>query len=302
MAMDFSGIKKEAGRLASGGGFGQNLVKMPDGKGVLVLRLLSNPKFNAVSGGVFVRTRIHMINGKNIHCPRELGDDGYWRGPCPICEYYSLLWKTLKNKSPEEQEHDKAVARAIKPIERYYYNVIVRQEQDQETGAMLTNVGPKIFGCGKTLHEIIIEKLSESCDVTDPQNGMDFRVVKNIKKGPDGEYPDYVKSKFEEPSVAGTPEEVAKWAASLHNLCDLRKLLPYEELLFNLRVHFGMEKDNSVGFDVREFANATATTTVGTTAVAKPTVTTEEPEMPVTVGGGDQQLADDEFAAGLENL
>jgi hypothetical protein len=79
MALDFSKLRKENARLASGGGFWQNLVRMPEGKGVIVVRLLSKPGMD-----FFQRTRIHNVNGKNLHCPRELADDGFYRGPCPI--------------------------------------------------------------------------------------------------------------------------------------------------------------------------------------------------------------------------
>lgn len=301
MALDFGKLKKEAGRLATaGGGFGQNYVKMPDGKGVVVVRFLSKS-----GADFFQRTRIHNVNGKSVHCPRELEDDGFWRGPCPICEYYTLLWKNLKTKPADQQEHDKALARSIKPIERYYYNVIVRNEQDQETGEMLTNVGPKVLSIGKTLHEIIVEEITggtdgEQYDVTDAVTGKDFRIVKNIKKGPDGEYPDYVKSKFDVASPLGTPEEVEKWAAAMHNLGDLRKLIPYGDMLFQLRVHFGLEKDNSVGFDVSEFTKSNGNGAVTAPVASVQKTADAEVEEPATVGG--ESLADEEFIKGLDDL
>jgi hypothetical protein len=308
MALDLGKLQKEANRLATGGGFGQNLVRMPEGKGVVLLRLLSKPGTE-----FFQRTRIHNVNGKNIHCPRELADDGFYRGPCPICEYYTGLWKHLKNKPADEAEHDKTIARSIKPIERYYYNTIVRNELNQETGEMMTNVGPKILGVGKTLHEIVIDAIVGSNDsgekygdVTDPLTGRDFRIVKNLKKGPDGEYPDYVKSKFEAVSPLGTPEEVEKWLAAMHNLSDLRKLLSYEEMLHQLRIHFGIEKDTTVGFDMNEFNKVSGNGNGSTSASAPKVKVTEEeddePESVASVVGGDETLADADFIKGLGEM
>ena len=302
MSLDISKMRGEQKRLASGGAFGQSLVLMPPGKGVVLVRLLSRPGTD-----LFQRTRVHNVNGRNLHCPRELGEDQFWKGSCPICEYYSLLWKNLKNKTPDEQERDKATARAIKPVERYYYNVIVRNETDQESGEVRTNVGPKILAVGKTLHEIVIEGIvgsmdsDEHCDVTDPVAGKDLKIVKNIKKGSDMEYPDYAKSKFEGSSPLGTPEEVEKWLANLHNLADLRKVQPYNELLHQLRVHFGLEKDNSIGFDISEFNKVTGGN--GAASEAK-VVKTEEPveDNEAVTPAADDQLADDDFVKDLNDL
>ena len=99
MALNIENLSKERERLTTTGfGFRKNLVQMPEGKGVVPVRLLSSP-----DGDLFKGTRTHNVNGKNLHCPRELAPDGYYRGKCPICEYYNLLWKNSKTKAPEKQ-------------------------------------------------------------------------------------------------------------------------------------------------------------------------------------------------------
>jgi hypothetical protein len=312
MSLDLSSLKKEASRLTEGAGFGKNFVKMPQGKGVLVVRFLSVPE-----QPFFMRTRTHSVNGRSLHCPRELQDDGFWRGPCPICEYYSLLWKNSKSKSPEEAKKMQEQARAIRPVERYYYNVIVRKEVDSETGETRENVGPLILSVGKTLHEMIITEITGDeateteglGDVTDIVNGRDYKIVKGIKKSPDGEFPEYPKSKFMEPSPLGTPEQIEEWHKNVHNLSDLRKLLNYDELLKQMRIHFGLEKDESVGFDPTEFQKGSATTTQGVDVSSdadedEDEAPTKESKETADVNSldVDESLVDDDFIKDLEGI
>jgi hypothetical protein len=309
--LDLNELQNENERLtAESNNFSKNFVKLPDGKCVVTIRFLPpavGGKFGRVKNNLFQRTRLHMINGKAFHCPRELQSDGWFKGPCPICEYYTLLWKESKSKSPEESKHDQQLARQIKAVERYYYNCIVRSETDPDTGKTIENVGPKIFACGKTMHAKIItgivgsEELEEPGygDVTDPITGRDFKIIKGIKKGPDGVYPEYDKSKYMDPSPLGTPDQVQKWLEDLHDLQALRVLKSYDELHHQLRVHFGLAKDESIGFDVSEFR----------TGVPKSTVTVQKSadaddgvgDVDDSVGDVDASVVEDDFMKDLEN-
>ena len=309
--LDLEELQGETERLASqeGSGFGKNFMKLPDGKCVREIRLLppaTKGMFNRDKSSLFQRTRLHMINGKAFHCPRDLQQDGWFKGPCPICEYYTLLWKQSKAKSPEDAKHDQAIARQIKAIERYYYNCIIREEPDPETNKNVTNVGPKIFACGKTMHAKIITGIVGSKeegepgygDVTDPTTGRDFKIIKGIKKSPDGTYPEYDKSKYMEPSPLGTPEQVEKWLKELHDLAALRVVKTYDELLHQLRVHFGLEKDESIGFDVSEFntgGSSKASVTVQKNAAANDDVDDSDDDNTV-----DSSVVEDDFMKDLE--
>ena len=310
--LDLQELQGETDRLASqeGSGFGKNFLKLPDGKCVVNIRLLppaAKGKFDREKSSLFQRTRLHMINGKAFHCPRELQEDGWFKGPCPICEYYTLLWKQSKSKSPEEAKHDQTIARQIKAIERYYYNCIVRAETDPETGKTVENVGPKIYACGKTMHAKIITGIVGSQeedepgygDVTDPVNGRDFKIIKGIKKSPDGTYPEYDKSKYMDVSPLGTPEQVEKWLEELHDLAALRVVKSYDDLLHQLRVHFGIEKDETIGFDVSEFnkgGTSKSTVTVQKNADADDDVSSDDDDT-----GVDTSVVEDDFMKDLES-
>ena len=290
--LDLAELQGENERLVNseGSSFGKNFVKLAEGKCVTNIRFLppaAKGMFGKDKHHLFQRTRLHMINGKAFHCPRELQADGWFKGPCPICEYYTLLWKESKGKSPEDAKHDQALARQIKAIERYYYNCIVRSETDPDTGKVVENVGPKIFACGKTLHATIITGIVGSKeqdepgygDVTDPVTGRDFK-------------------KYMDPSPLGTPEQVEKWLEELHDLQALRVVKSYEDLHHQLRVHFGLAKDETIGFDVSEFKNGPSKSTV---TVQKSADADDDDSDDNSVGSVDTSVVEDDFMKDLES-
>ena len=244
-SMDLDEIKKEADRVNKNNqSYLDTYVKMPEGNGFVVIRLL--PKIKGK--GLWCSTRIHGINGKNFHCLRELTTDGsksYWKstsngGECPICVAYNGLWEQIK-KTDNSSERAKleARARAIKPVERYYWNVIVRSEVDPKTQEVKKNVGPKILSIGKTVHGMILESIKGNemmgkeplGDVTDPRKGRDFKIMKKVVKGGGGaEYPNYDQSLFLDPSPTGSTEDLKTWLTSIHDLQALRKLSNADEI------------------------------------------------------------------------
>ena len=193
--LDILGLKGENARLKEGNqsvgnDWLENFVKFPEGAGVTVVRLLGPAApglFNRKSSPFFQSTRIHRVNGKSLHCLKTL-EGSKFAGECPLCLYYNWLWKESESKGPEEAAKLQAQARAIKPIERYYYNCIVRKEVDEKTGEVRTDVGPKILSVGKTLHKMIIsaivgnEEMQEPAlgDVTDFKTGRDFKIIKTM--------------------------------------------------------------------------------------------------------------------------
>ena len=221
--LDLNQLQEEQQRLkdqAGRGNFLENFVKMPEGKGTVTLRLLP-----PAPAGVFGRdknpfyqwTRVHRVNNKSLHDPRE-SVNGRWVGENPIGEYLKWLWKESEKKAPDEQDRMRALYRQIKPIERYYYNCIVRREEGED-GVIRENVGPKILSVGKTLHQLILkgicgdEEMGEAPlgDVTDLKTGRDFKIIKNIVKSGGDSYTKYDSSKFMDTSTLGTPEEIEVW-------------------------------------------------------------------------------------------
>lgn len=252
---DYKGLKASEG---SSGSFLENFVRMPEGKGSVVMRLLP-PKEGKP---FYLITALHRVNGKSIHDIREYNKDtGKWVGHNPIVDYMRHIWKQSEQSAPAERDRLQALYRQIKPVERYYYNVIVREER-AEDGTVKKNVGPKILSVGKMVHEIILRGIlgdkemnqPRLGDVTDQKSGYDFKLVKTIRKSGDQQFPNYEGSHFLEQSPAGTPDEWKSWMDNLHDLESLRILKTAEELEHELQVHLGLKQESSSNFDPSKFS------------------------------------------------
>jgi hypothetical protein len=244
--------------------FLEQFVPMPEVKpgqtGTVSVRILPPVR----GGKLYQYNRTHKMNGRSIHCPRPLVNGKWERSiACPICDYYSGLWaqadKLEKSGAVNEANKLKAEARLIKPVERYYYNAIVRS-MPGESGAVLTNVGPRILSVGVTLHKQLIRAIvgeqgdpdSKLGNFTDLKNGYDFIIRKEITSG-DG-FPKYERSGFaRSTSPAGTPEEVKKWAETLHDLTKLRNPKDLDYLEKELAIHRGLIPDDVEKFDTNSF-------------------------------------------------
>lgn len=348
MSLDIEELMGEANRIKDeenkGGGnnFMSNFVRMPDKAGHVTVRLLPPAKagmFDRPKNSLFQGTRTHKVNGKSFHCPRNRikKPDGQlrWDGDCPICSYYSSLWKRIEKlpKNTDERTKMEKKARDIKPTERYYYNCIVRQQFNPETNQMETNIGPKILSVGITVHTMIVNGITGNKeldepglgDVTHVTTGRDFKIIKSIKKSPDGEFPAYDGSKFLDPSPLGTPEQVETWLSSLHDLAALRKLEPTPTLERQLQIHNGVIKDDSETFDYSKFEKAEDTgvsieveqeevkpAAVKTeakkpTPASKPTPAPKKeveptPDPVLDKSEGDEALPEEDFMAELRNM
>ncbi len=327
--LDINEIRAEAKRVSSESGGGldneylQKFVRMPDRDGFVMMRFLPKKKGQRL----YCATRIHTLTNpttnqkKTYHCPRELtkNDNGAetWRGECIICKYYSDLWQKSEGLSGKEQENLQNKARELKPIERYYYNVIVRSEVDPKNKATATNVGPKIYSCGKQVHGKILraitgdEAAGEKAlgDITHPKTGCDFRLVKKVVKSGNREYPNYDFSKFEEESPAGTSEELESWFGNLNDLSALRKLKTSEEIKHGLRVHTGMIVEGDSAGELDEFYSKSPVQTAAKSAESVITgsdVIREEvlvsKKASKSVISEDESLADDDFLKQLDGI
>lgn len=287
----------------------EKFVKLPEKQGNVVLRFLPIKKGQKF----FCVTRVHTLTNPSTkrkrayHCRRELvqTDKGpKWMGDCIICKYYSDLWQKSETMSGKAQEDLQNQARAIKPVERYYYNVMVRQQKNKD-GVVENNVGPKIYSCGKNQHAKITRAIvgdevageKPLGDITHPVNGRDFKVVKKIVKGGGGvEYPNYDDSKFEDSSPLGTKEEVSSWLDAAHDLQTLRTVKSPDELKQALRVHLGMVKeDDSKDDDLEEFRTVGQPTSSSVSSKIKEEVITSVSTDAVESSDDNDLLADDEF-------
>lgn len=260
--LDLAALEEHAKRLNTEKNNFQDLyVPMPKGAGTITVRILPPAKGQSL----FQETRLHTLKkpeqdrGPRMHCPRPLRSDGKWdhKFPCIICEYYNSLYRQFdileRNGSKVEAAAIQAAARAIKPVERYYYNVIVRK-LITDNGEEI-NAGPRILSVGKQLHKLIVDTILGSnntpqLDVTNIKNGYDF-IIRNDPKGSGKDaFPNYDRSFFaRESSPAGTPEEIRKWAVSLHDLSALRIIKDADYLKKELARYKGLIPDFDDGFD-----------------------------------------------------
>jgi len=259
-------MKDEDTRLSEGAqaNFLDQFVPMPDVKpgqtGSVSVRILPPTR----GGKLYQYNRTHRLNGRSVHCPRPLVKGKWdWNTYCPICDYYGALWKKAdkleKDGHKIEAEKLQKEARDIKPVERYYYNAIVRQITGED-GKPLTNVGPRILSIGKGLHKQLIRAIfgedndpdSKLGNFTDLKAGYDFIIRKEVTTG-DG-FPKYERSGFARTtSAAGTPEEITLWAANLHDLVKLRSPKEADYLEKELAIHRGLIPDDSEAFDTEAF-------------------------------------------------
>lgn len=304
---DYKTLKASEG---SGGSFYENFVKMPEGKGSVVMRLLPPaPKgaFGREESPFYLVTALHRVNGKSLHDIREYVN-GKWVGSNPITEYMRTLWKESEQSAPEEAERKRNLYRQIKPVERYYYNVIVREERSED-GTVKKNVGPKILSVGKTVHEIILRGIlgdkemnqPRLGDVTDFKDGYDFKLIKTIRKSGDQSFPNYEGSHFLEQSPAGDPDECKRWMENVHDLKALRILKTYDELKHELLVHLGLKQDVADGFDITKYSSKPAAPVATETRSAAPA-----PAVAVSVASesndSDDGDADEDFLEELRKL
>jgi hypothetical protein len=316
-SFDLSEMQSEYARLnadqASNSDYLDKFVKMPQNEGFTVVRILPPKKGEKLP---YCATRVHNLKNpttgrsRSYHCHRTLqrtskGDK--WYGDCIVCKVYSDLWEQSEScKDPQEKKRKQDQARTLKPVERFYYNVIVRSEKDKDNN-ILKNVGPKIYSCGKTVQTKIVgafvgdESAGEPAlgDITNISNGRDFRIIKKMKKSSDGDYPDYALSKFEDQSPAGTKEEIEKWVQELNDLQALRQLKDKDELKHALLVHLGRKKEggeDQVDEDLKEFREPcnVVNTTSNTVREELVTSSVEEEE-----SVDDDIMADDDFMKGL---
>lgn len=264
--LDILGLQQESERLKEQGnkksGFSSNIVRMPEKAGAIIVRLLppaAAGMFGRDVNPFFHSTRLHTVNGKSQHCRKELVGKKYV-GNCPICDYYNHLWQESKTKSPSEAEAMQDRARAIKPVERYYYNCIVRRETDED-GNIHENVGPKILSIGKTLHSMIVRGILGSEEFSEPPlgnvanfiTGRDFKIIKTIRSSNGTDYPNYDTSKFLDVSAL-EPELIERAKNDLHDLVALRTPADEEVLKIELKRHLGILKnESSNGFDPSEY-------------------------------------------------
>ena len=174
MAIDLDALRKKHEELSNPGGSnsGSDFLKkfFQLKEGTNLLRILP---WKDDSKQFYAETKIHRVtdengNVKNHHCRKVHGE------ACPLCDLYYSLWKTGRKEYED-------LARQIKPRARYYMNAV-----DRETGEI------KILSIGVILFKKIIGAMLDEDfgDITDLENGHDFKIVKVME----GQWPKYDQS------------------------------------------------------------------------------------------------------------
>lgn len=216
---------------------------------------IEGKKFPWQSGQKFsLRIRNHQVGSKTFQCHKEVVDDK-WQGECVICDQYNKFWKDhfdsnglLFSASSDKPyffsgsaEDFKCELRKIKPVERYYFNIIARGEE--ERGVLKWTCGRVIYA--KILEGILGNKSNPNVvrlgDITDPQTGHDLYVKRTMKGNISSgmSWPDYSTSQFMPSTPLGSPEQIELWMSQLHDLTALRLLSPKEDMLVALEDVFG---------------------------------------------------------------
>lgn len=213
MPIDLNALRKKHEQLNNPGGatssangdFLQKFYQIKDGGNMV--RILP---WKDEQKQFYAETKIHRIPGpddtvKNVHCRKIHSEQ------CPLCDLYYALWKTGRKE-------DEDLARIIKPRARYYMNVLDRDSNDIK----ILSVGVILF------KKIIAAMLDEDFgDITDPEKGHDFKIVKEM----DGQWPKYDQSAPRpKASTLGSKAEIASVMGSLHDIHELVKLEDYEEV------------------------------------------------------------------------
>jgi len=208
MPIDLDALRAKHEELSTQGGaansdFLNNFIQLKEGTNVV--RILPGKDEDSL---FYAETKIHRIsdengNVKNYHCRKIHGE------PCPLCDAYFALWK--------EPHKDEDLARQIKPRSRYYLNVVDRETEEVK----ILSIGVILF------KKVIAAMLDEDFgDITDPESGNDFKIVKIME----GQWPKYDQSQPRPKSTpAGSKAELAAWMDSLHDIHALVKLEDYEE-------------------------------------------------------------------------
>jgi hypothetical protein len=196
------------------------------------------------------RIRNHSVNNRIFQCHKKL-EEGKWEGKCVCCDAYNKYgndfwgdpWSGDDPNLPPFYKGSIDSFRfdltKIKPIERYYFNIVVRGEEEH---------GVSKWSCHKSVYIKIIEGIegNESNpnmiklgNITNPLTGNDFHIRRSRKYTDSGSWYDYSSSQFLPSSPLGTSEQIDKWLSCLYDLEKIRILSPEEEMIEALEATFG---------------------------------------------------------------
>lgn len=211
------------------------------------------PSHQGVGTKVCLRIRNHRVGNQTFQCHKECVD-GKWKGNCPICNQFEKFWLHNFSFQVLEMSQDqlppffkgsvddfKHEVNSIKPIERYYFNIIVRGEEER---------GVLKWSCGRKIYSEIFEGIKGHPsnpnvvalgDITHVEKGHDLHIKKIAGRvsGNGIHLADFSAIQFLPFTPLGTSEQIKLWLSQLHNLNALRILAPENVMLDALEDVFG---------------------------------------------------------------
>lgn len=158
----------------------------------------------------WVLVQEHHIDIGDSHfrfvCPTQMANQ-----PCPMCGKA----KALKESG---NQADYNAARKLFPTFRAYANAIDYRVQD---------LGPRILGIGKKIHKDLRMYLRQNGDYTNPETGYALNIIRTGSGIENTQYQ----------VIAKPPSKLENfdWIEAQHNLLGLTLIMPYEDILAELR-------------------------------------------------------------------
>ena len=183
MASMIERLRAERERNRKKGGGGSLYFKLPkDDEAEVRFRILPAKNFYDSDGEVnpepdlfYKRFGLHWVHGSRIVCPRYTKSER-----CPVCEAVNELYNS-------DDPDDQAAAKEYRVKKRHYVNMVAIDDDGNYAES------PQIFEFGIKLLDNMLEWCcdDEYYDLSDPDEGYDYRVIKRKKDG----FPNYDNSK-----------------------------------------------------------------------------------------------------------
>lgn len=182
MKIDIASMKKWSGSEKSTKGEVDSIWWTPS-QGDNEIRFINNPISDTNTIAAMYKHYNVGPNNWSVWCPKSNGQFDPkkgrpardWNAACPLCDSAHELYNST---APE----DKAVSNRIKATPRYIFNIVDLKEPEK---------GVRLFTCSQTLYEIIMNVWDEKHDLSDPEKGYNFTIVRDGSQ----KEPRYFKSK-----------------------------------------------------------------------------------------------------------
>jgi len=183
MKIDIASMKKWSATEKNNGKTETDSLWWTPSQGENEIRFINNPVSDINTIAAMYKHYNVGPNNWSVWCPKSNGQfdpkkgrpSRDWNATCPLCDSAHELY----NSTAQE---DKAMSNRIKATPRYIFNIVDLKEPEK---------GVRLFTCAQTLYEIIMNVWDEKHDLSDPEKGYNFMIVRDGSQ----KEPRYFKSK-----------------------------------------------------------------------------------------------------------